>query len=125
MHIKITRRHFAVTLIRDQKPQGRFESNALLAKKRGVVVFGAVIGIGPGKSDRGYFSRERSRSQSRRVLLGGHFTFPLLTRTGVGAKEIKERVAAADRAIAQYDDAIIAAFNAILYFDANARRVRF
>jgi hypothetical protein len=52
--------------------------------------------------------------------LGGNFTLPLLTRASVGTKEIKERVAAADRAIAQYNDAIVATFDAVLNFNANS-----
>ena len=106
-------------LVSHQEPQGRLEPNALLAKERGVVAFGTVIGVVPSKSDSGYFACEWPRSQSRRVLLRNHFTFPLLIRTGVGANEIEERVTAADRAITQYDDAIVATFDAVLYFNPN------
>jgi hypothetical protein len=53
------------------------------------------------------------------VLLWGNFTFPLSAGASVAASEAKVRVSAADRAVAQHDDAIIASFDAILYFDAN------
>src|SRR6187431_2826456 len=48
------------------KSRGRFEPNALLAKKRGVFVFGTIIGIGPAKSDSSYLPREGPRGQSGR-----------------------------------------------------------
>lgn len=44
--------------IRYQESQGSFESNALLAKQRYVVAFGALVCIHSGESDTGYFSRE-------------------------------------------------------------------
>ena len=52
------------------------------------------------------------------MLLGGHFTSLLATGTGVAADVIKERVAAAYRAVAKHDHASVAAFNTILHFHA-------
>ena len=47
------------------------------------------------------------------MLLIGYFTFPPTIGATVGPKDIKERVAAAYRTVAQHEDAIATALYAI------------
>src|SRR5437763_1293018 len=100
--------------VRDQQPQLRFASNALLAGERNAVGFGGFIGIGSGKSDGHHLAfSNRPFAERRRMLLIGHFALPFAVSRRVGAIGIKERVAPAQRTIPHYHDALIAALNAV------------
>src|SRR6266581_74960 len=103
--------------VRNQQPQPRFESNALLASERNTVGFGRFIGIGSGKSDGHHLAFPyRPFAERRRMLLVSHFALPLAVSRRVGAVGIKERVAPAQRTIAHHHDALIAALDTVKHF---------
>jgi len=95
-------------------------SKASFSHQRRGFEFGAIIGIRSGKSGVDQLSSRREPNReckgSRGVLLIGHFTLPIAAGTTIGANEIKERGAAAQRAVAQHEYAIIAAVHAIQRF---------
>src|SRR3954453_9020413 len=105
-------------LIRYQQPKDCLQSNASLAHERGSFEFRTLIGISSGKPHAGDVSRKRSDINGRRMLLRGHFTFPLASGTVIASKMIKDRAAPKHPAVAQHRDARLTAVHAIKQFCA-------